>query len=338
MAKINWSVNVIDMVGNVSKIFQTQIEVKTASLISRFLKKRFLERGVDVFVNKAGEVAYSIGFAVGKITSKEFDEKAIEYLDRRYMWLIEDRFKHATGIWRKLKKSTIERRIYRVQEGWRGNPYGPPLIFTGNLKSAWTTSHRITKFEFFSKADYDKGLLKFKPFEIEAGWIQSELADRLEQDEELYFKSTTLWEPRFLHLGIYHANIGRQIWPSREIESIGEGGKVIKYKPWWKQTVYKQVVRPFIRRDFPNLMRLYIFAEAEPINKKVQNKIAVDLIEQAVEHLKKQGLFSGSDGRDIERKVRQVIVPMLKKEREKLKGKTASEVADIIRNLISRMF
>ena len=333
--KINWSINLTDITG-ARKVFKTHLGVVTAAELFKYLKKKFLKRGVDVFINKAGEISYSISSVLGKITTKEFEEKAIEYIDRRYRWLIEERFEQGSRIWKPLKKKSIEKRKQRIKQGWKGSVSSPPLTFTGRLKKAWTTSNRITDFTFFSKASFEKGYLKFKPLELTAGWITSEQARSLEQSGT-YFSHSTLRQPKFFHLGIYHSKLGRQIFPSRDIVSIrkGDKGYELKFKPWWKQTVYKKVIKPFIKTDFKRLLQLYaIFGSGITSNRKIENNISTDLISQAVKVLEKQGLFSGEVGQELKRDVEGKIIPKLKKSMEKYKYLKPAELAKIIRQLL----
>lgn len=331
--KIDWSINLTDITG-ARKLFKTQLGVVTASEISKYLKKKFLERGVDVFVNKAGEISYSVGSILGKVTSKEFENKATEYIDRRYRWLIQERFEQGNRTWKPLKKKSIEKRKQRIKQGWKGSVSSPPLTFTGRLKKAWTTSNRITDFIFFSKASFEKGYLKFKPLELTAGWITSEQAGK---QDTTYFKHSTLRQPKFFHLGIYHSHLGRQIWPSRDVVSVrkGDKGYELKFKPWWKQTVYKKVIKPFIKTDFKRMLQIYaVFGSNIPSNKRIENSVSSDLISQAVKVLEKQGAFSGEAGQAIKRDVESKIIPRLRKSTEKYKHLRPAELAEIIRKLL----
>lgn len=235
----------------IGKVTIQNFNIATVSLMKKYLGKSILKRNIDYIGSKTLGYAYNIGKLIGKTTTKQFDEAAKNLINYRYRRLLFKRFDSARENWPPLKKESVYKRIYRVNIGWPGNIYGPPLVFTGNLKHAWIDNHKISNFEFFSKADFKKGFLKFKPFKITAVWTSR--AERSVFSE--YWKGTTLIEPKFWHLGVYHSKLGRRIPPHRGEYYITNTGRKIVYKPkkWYRNVIYQDLIKPFIHTDFKRL-------------------------------------------------------------------------------------
>jgi len=329
MPKIDINYEITSHIGG-RKIFKTQMEAVFASFLSSELKRKFLRQGVEIFLYKTGDVAFSTASVFSSLKSKDVSNEALKHINVRFSEYLLSEWSKRERQFPPLKSASVSQRNIRRLNGWKGGVYNPPLTFTGRFKSAFLEAMMIGEFAFFDRTKWDKNRLVFTEPEIKIYWNQNEKVKGLETSFQKYFYRSTLISPKFFHLAVAHAKMGRDVFPSRyqDFSLEKKGDKIImKPKQWIKQPMYKGIIKPFIKQDLREIFKK--LREGTPSTEDTE-KITKDIFGQAIDILTDRGLLKDPTLKELINRVIQDI----KSKKIKVNIKFAGALANFIQEKI----